>query len=147
MVQRMRRLQALGSIAVFLLYGCGSLSVPMNEPLRSPAGNTEYRLLDVNRSGGAESALVLVALSGGGKRSAAFGFGVLRGMRDIHVRPEGKDSTLLDQVDLLTGVSGGSFPAAHFGLYGETSFKTFPDEFLYPDIEAYIWGPSLLPRN
>src|SRR5271169_4138498 len=147
MVQRMRRLQALGSIAVFLLYGCGSLSVPMNEPLRSPAGNTEYRLLDVNRSGGAESALVLVALSGGGKRSAAFGHGVLRGMRDIHVRPDGKDSTLLDEVDLLAGVSGGSFPAAHFGLYGAASFETFPEQFLYPDVEAYIWGTFLLPWN
>jgi len=147
MVQRMRRLQALGSIAVFLLYGCGSLSVPMNEPLRSPAGNTEYRLLDVNRSGGAESALVLVALSGGGKRSAAFGFGVLRGMQDVHVQPERKDNSLLDEVDLLAGVSGGSFPTAYFGLYGEKSFETFPNEFLYPDIEAYIWGTFLLPWN
>ncbi len=143
----MRRWQALGFLVTLLLGGCGSLSVPMNEPLRSAAGNSEYRLVDVNRSGGAESALVLVALSGGGKRSAAFGFGVLRGMRDIHVQPEGKDSTLLDEVDLLAGVSGGSFPAAHFGLYGEKSFETFPDEFLYPDIEAYIWGTFLLPWN
>jgi NTE family protein len=143
----MSKLRALGLIAVLLLGGCGSLAVPMNEPLRSAAGNTEYRLLDVNRHGGAETALVLVALSGGGKRSAAFAFGVLRGMRDIHVRPEGRDSTLLDEVDLLAGVSGGSFPAAHYGLYGEKSFETFPDEFLYPDIEAYIWGTFLLPWN
>ena len=119
----------------------------MNQPLRSPAGNTEYRLLDVNRIGGAQSALVLVALSGGGKRSAAFAFGVLRGMRDIPVRPEGRNSTLLDEVDLLAGVSGGSFPAAHYGLYGKRSFETFPDEFLYADIEAYIWGTFLLPWN
>jgi NTE family protein len=147
MVQRMRRLQVIGSIAVFLLCGCSSLSVPMNEPLLAAAGNTEYRLLDVNRSGGAESAMVLVAVSGGGKRSAAFGFGVLHGMRAVHVQPEGKDSTLLDEVDLLTGVSGGSFPAAHFGLYGEKSFETFPNEFLYSDIEAYIWGTFLLPWN
>ncbi|HEY2013262.1 MAG TPA: patatin-like phospholipase family protein, partial [Bryobacteraceae bacterium] len=143
----MRRLRALSVIPMLLLGACSSLSVPMNEPLRSVAGNTEYRLLDVNRAGGAESALVLVALSGGGKRSAAFGHGVLRGMRDIHVRPEGKDSTLLDEVDLLAGVSGGSFPAAHFGLYGGKSFETFPDEFLYPDVEAYIWGTFLLPWN
>jgi NTE family protein len=86
----------------------------MNEPLRTTAGNAEYRLLDVNRSGGAASALVLVALSGGGKRSAAFAFGVLRGMRDLPVRIEGKTSTLLDEIDLLAGVSGGSFPAAYY---------------------------------
>jgi NTE family protein len=143
----MRRWQALGFLATLLLGGCGSLSVPMNEPLHSAAGNSEYRLVHVNRSGGAESTLVLVALSGGGKRSAAFGFGVLRGMRDIHVQPQGEDSALLDEVDLLAGVSGGSFPAAHFGLYGEKSFETFPDEFLYSDIEAYIWGTFLLPWN
>src|SRR5271155_6069592 len=143
----MRRLRALSASAVLMLGACSSLSVPMNEPLHSVAGNTEYRLLDVNRVGGAESVLVLVALSGGGKRSAAFGHGVLRGMRDIHVRPEGKDSTLLAEVDLLAGVSGGAFPAAHFGLYGEASFETFPSEFLYPDVEAYIWGTFLLPWN
>src|SRR5882757_7954510 len=101
----MRRLRALSAIALLLIGACSSLRVPMNEPLRSAAGNTEYRLLDVNRGGGAESALVLVALSGGGKRSAAFAFGVLRGMRDIPVRPEGANSTLLDEIDLLAGVS------------------------------------------
>jgi NTE family protein len=119
----------------------------MNQPLRSTAGNAEYRLLDINRSSGAASALVLVALSGGGKRSAAFAFGVLRGMRDLPVRIEGKTSTLLDEIDLLAGVSGGSFPAAYYGLYGEKSFDTFPDDFLYRDIEAYIWGTFLLPWN
>jgi NTE family protein len=101
-----RRLGVLAALALFMLAACSSLSVPMNEPLQSAAGNTEYRLLDVNHLGGAESVLVLVALSGGGKRSAAFAHGVLRGMRDIHVRPEGKDSTLIDEIDLLAGVSG-----------------------------------------
>src|SRR5271170_6367855 len=100
----MRRLRALSASAVLMLGACSLLSVPMNEPLHSVAGNTEYRLLDVNRAGGAESALVLVALSGGGKRSAAFGQGVLRGMRDIHVRPERKDSTLLATNDRMTQV-------------------------------------------
>ncbi len=132
--------------ALLLLAGC-SLSLPMNQPLRSAAGNTEYRLLDVNRSGGAESALVLVALSGGGKRSAAFAFGVLRGMAEIPVEPDRSRSTLLDEIDMLAGVSGGSFPAAHFALYGRKSFDTFPEEFLYPDIEDYIWGTFLLPWN
>ncbi len=137
----------LGLAGALLLAGCSSLAVPMNEPLRSAAGNTDYRLLDVNRRGGAESELVLVALSGGGKRSAAFVFGVLRGMRDIDVRSGDKGRRLLDEVDLLSGVSGGAFPAAHFGLYDEKSLATFPDEFLYRDIEAFIWGTFLLPWN
>ena len=109
----MRKWRVLRLAVVLLLGGCNSLRVPMNEPLSSAAGNTEYRLLDVNRGGGAESALVLVALSGGGKRSAAFAFGVLRGMRDIPVRPEARNSTLLDEIDFLAGsgriLSGGVF--------------------------------------
>ena len=145
-VRCLRKCRMLGLAALLFAGGC-SLTAHMNEPLRSAAGNAEYRLLNVNRSGGAESDLVLVALSGGGKRSAAFGFGVLRGMRDIHLQIEEKNTTLLDEVDLLAGVSGGSFPAAYFGLYGEKSFTTFPDAFLYPDIEAYIWGTFLLPWN
>jgi NTE family protein len=134
-------------ISVLLSAGGCSLNAPMNEPLHSAAANAEYRLLDVNRSGGAESALVLVALSGGGKRSAAFAFGVLRGMADIPVRANRANSTLLDEIDMLAGVSGGSFPAAHFALYGRKSFDTFPEEFLYADIEAYIWGTFVLPWN
>jgi NTE family protein len=143
----LRHLHMLSVGWLLILSACSSLAVPMNEPLRSAAGNTEYRLIDVNRFGGSESALVVVALSGGGKRSAAFAHGVLRGMRDIRVQPEGRESTLLDEVDLLAGVSGGAFPAAHFGLYGQASFDTFPEEFLYLDIEAYIWGTFLLPWN
>src|SRR5215469_6597928 len=143
----LRHLHRLSAGWLLILSACSSLAVPMNKPLRSAVGNTEYRLVDVNRFGGSESALVVVALSGGGKRSAAFAHGVLRGMRDIRVQPEGRESTLLDEVDLLAGVSGGAFPAAHFGLYGPTSFDTFPEEFLYPDIEAYIWGTFLLPWN
>jgi NTE family protein len=145
--RRTRLRPAFGLVAALLLGGCASLRVPMNEPLQSAAGNAEYRLLDLARGAGTEGSLVLVALSGGGTRSAAFGFGVLRGMRDIRVRLGGIDKTLLDAMDLLAGVSGGAFPVAHFGLYGHGSFATFPEEFLYRDIEAYIWGTFLLPWN
>ena len=74
-------------------------------PARKRSGSSVVRRpisgsFATSRSGGAESNLVMVALSGGGKRSAAFAFGVLRGMRDIHLRAEGKDSTLLDEIDL-----------------------------------------------
>ena len=44
---------------------------------------------------------------------------------------------LLDEVDYIASVSGGSFPAMHYGLFRETSFETFPAEFLKRDIEAY----------
>jgi NTE family protein len=138
----------LGVLALLLVTGgCRSSDVPMNQPLRSATPNTIDRLQDANAAGGRSDLLVIVSFSGGGKRSAAFGHGVLRGMRDVPVRTAAGPSNLLAEVDQVNGVSGGSFPAAHFAVFGERSFETFPEEFLYQDVNAYIWGTFLLPWN
>src|ERR1700758_4222311 len=76
---------------------------------------------------------------GGGKRSAAFAHGVLRGLRQIPVIEDGRTRSLLDELDYIASVSGGSFPAAHYGLYREKSFETFPREFLKGDINAFVY--------
>src|SRR4051812_16912977 len=73
--------------------------------------------------------LFSAAFSGGGKRSAAFAHGVLRGLRNIQLVEDGQPRRLLDELDLVSAVSGGSFPAMHYGLYRDRSFETFPAEF------------------
>jgi NTE family protein len=88
-----------------------------------------------------------LAFSGGGKRSAAFAHGALRGLRAIPVTENGRVRPLLDEVDYIASVSGGSFPAMHYGLYRDKSFETFTHDFLKRDINAYIWGIYLLPWN
>ena len=85
--------------------------------------------------------------SGVGKRSAAFAHGVLRGLKQIPVVEDGRTRSLLDELDSITAVSGGSFPAMHYALYHDKSFETFPTEFLKADINAYIYGTYLLPWN
>ena len=48
--------------------------------------------------------------------------------------------TLLDEVNIITSVSGGSFTAAYYGLYGKDIFKKFQKEFLLRDVQsALIW--------
>jgi NTE family protein len=137
-------------LAALLLAGaCASTQVPMNEPLpvaegAAPPFGRGYQSADPRFAGG-DRVLVLLAFSGGGKRSAAFAHGVLRGLRDIAVPATGR--TLLDEVDFIGAVSGGSFPAMHYALHREQSFETFGDDFLYVDIEAFIWGTFLLPWN
>ncbi len=69
--------------------------------------------------------LFVAAFSGGGKRSAAFAHGVLRGLRNIPVSENGRTRPLLGELDYISGVSGGSFPAMHYGLYRDQSFETF----------------------
>jgi NTE family protein len=91
------------------------------------------------------STVVLLSFSGGGKRSAAFGYGVLRGLRDYPIVIDGNQRRLLDEVDILSSVSGGSFPAAYYGLYRDKIFTDFERDFLNQDIEKYIYGSNLLP--
>ena len=73
---------------------------------------------------------VVLAFSGGGTRAAALSYGVLRQLRDVrfHVDATGApvacapagspkckamERTLLDEVDVISSVSGGSFTAAY----------------------------------
>lgn len=91
--------------------------------------------------------LVILAMSGGGKRSSAFSYGVLRGLRDYGITAAGKPTTLLAETDVITAVSGGSFTAAYYGLYREKTFSSYERDFLKQDINAYIYGMYLLPWN
>ena len=57
-----------------------------------------------------------VAFSGGGTRAAAFSYGVLEKLRDTWLVINGEETRLLDEIDVISSVSGGSFTAAYYGL-------------------------------
>jgi NTE family protein len=136
----------LGALAVLVaLLGCADGDRGINPALAPGTRNHGYGLDEVNATGGRSDVLIFVAFSGGGKRSAAFGHGALRGMRHVPVELDGPPSTLLAEIDQVAGVSGGSFTAAHYALHGEGSFTTFPRDFLHRDIAAFVWGTYLLP--
>ncbi|MEJ0020800.1 MAG: patatin-like phospholipase family protein [Acetobacteraceae bacterium] len=138
------------------LAACASLTVTDTTPLpataMAPVNGDRisiggYRLDALSAPGYAPDLLVLVAMSGGGKRSASFGYGALKGMRSVTVPTADGPRPLLEQVDAISGVSGGSFPAAYYGLHREEAFGKFETDFLYQDTESYIWGIYLLPWN
>jgi NTE family protein len=103
------------------------------------------RLDELAGSPGAPDLLILVAMSGGGKRSAAFAYGALKGMREITVPLRTGPHPFLREGDAIASVSGGSFPAAYDGLYRDDAFGRFETDFLYRDTESPIWGIYLLP--
>jgi NTE family protein len=136
--------------------GCASLrvadTVPLPESKLEPPGAERisrggYRLDSLPPSRDAPDLLVLVAFSGGGKRSASFGYGALKGMRDLMAQTPVGPRPLLDQVGGISGVSGGSFPAAYYGLHRERTFGGFERDFLYSGTNSYIYGIYLLPWN
>ncbi len=77
---------------------------------------------------------VLLAFSGGGTRASAFAYGVLQELAATEVVTAQGARPLLHEVDMISSVSGGSFTAAYYGLYGEKIFTDFEHDFLRKDV-------------
>lgn len=122
--------------------GCAAI-VHQPEPDYSlDAINPKYGYRFANLKPGpnnSDSLFMVVAFSGGGTRSAALAYGVLEKLRDTHILWEGKERRLLDEVDVINSVSGGSYAAAYYGLYPDTFFSGFPERFLYADFQTELW--------
>lgn len=136
--------------------GCASVLVPDSTPLPQsrmlPPGSTNistdgYRYTTLYKTGDNDDRLIILAMSGGGKRSAAFSYGALKGMREIPSPTRSGPTPFLQQVDVITGISGGSFTAAYYGLHREAAFGQYEQDFLYRDTNSYIYGIYLLPWN
>jgi NTE family protein len=94
-----------------------------------------------------DSLLVVLTFSGGGTRAAALSAGVLRELGRTPV-PRGNGSrTLLDEVDVISSVSGGSFTAAYFALHGEEGLDRFETEFLDWNAQGALKRDLLAPMR
>jgi NTE family protein len=91
--------------------------------------------------------LLILAFSGGGTRAAAFGYGVLEELRDTVVELGGQEARLVDEIDLVSGVSGGSFVASYFGLHGDATFADFESRFLRRNVQRDLVLAFLNPIN
>jgi NTE family protein len=140
---RVLDLAVLGPIA-FVLAACASLTAEPNRPLETAIHGPAYRITTIP-DGTSKELFVALAFSGGGKRSSAFGYGVLTAMRDITVDFGNGRRRLTDEIDVVTGVSGGSFTASAFALKRDAMFDTYKDEFLKYDLNGEIFGIYLMP--
>jgi NTE family protein len=74
---------------------------------------------------------IVLAFSGGGSRAAALSLSVLDELaRYSYVRHDGSRVRLIDQVKIVSSVSGGSVTAAWFGLVGPERMDELRDRFL-----------------
>ncbi|MEE9342299.1 MAG: patatin-like phospholipase family protein [Gammaproteobacteria bacterium] len=127
-------------IAVMLLSGC-SAHFPVNrsfseqstlnhiQPLMQPVNVQPQRSNEI---------LVVLAFSGGGMRASALSYGVLESLAKKEIIWGGKKLNLLDEVDMISSVSGGSFTAAYFGLNGRKIFHGYEKDFLKKNIEQTL---------
>jgi NTE family protein len=155
------RLAPLAAFFAASLASCVSVNQPLKGPLTAgdegcavPAGEQRpYRfscLESAHSDSSANEVFIVLALSGGGTRAAAFAYGALSLLEDTKL-PDGR--SVLDEVDVISSVSGGSFAAAYLGKFGKDRFfREFPERVLYRNIQAgyglrlfspWYW-PSLL---
>jgi NTE family protein len=88
--------------------------------------------------------MVALFFSGGGTRSAAFSYGVLR---ELAATPVVGGRRMLDDVATINAVSGGSFTAAYYCLYGDRIFTDYERLFLKRDVQGALCRRFLRPGN
>ncbi|MGL5168718.1 MAG: patatin-like phospholipase family protein [Afipia sp.] len=131
----MRRVRPLVSIICVtgVLLGCASIqNAPVNLP-GSPDTLTDRGNIGFGETTRYEDTVVGLSFSGGGTRAAAFSFGVLQEMERIPVR--GAQGPMIDRVEFISGVSGGSVTAAYYGLRKRAALADFRERFLLRNAE------------
>jgi NTE family protein len=106
----------------------------VNQPLAQVDPDSGYRGKFMGQPGNSDELLLYLTFSGGGTRAAAFSYGVLEELKNTEVTINGKTRRLLDEVDAISAVSGGSFTAGYYGLFGDRIFEDFEARFLKKNI-------------
>jgi predicted acylesterase/phospholipase RssA len=132
-----------GLVSFAIVVSAGCAAYPKTKPVTAYDLARGYRFetlasgrLDAQRPRPEDELFVVLAFSGGGTRAAALSYGVLDELRRVKIRVRNQERSLLDEVDVISSVSGGSFTAAYYGLRGQEIFNSaspFHTRFLkYP---------------
>lgn len=132
--------------SLLVLAGCATR--PVNPPVTRIDQSKPYLVERPGQVEGQRQNLVVLAFSGGGTRAAAFSYGVLETLRGTEIVVKaGQKVRLIDQIDVITGVSGGSFTALAYRLYGESLFDAYEKRFLKRDVQGELIKRLLNPAN
>src|SRR6188768_659831 len=93
-------------ISSLLISGCAHY--PVNAPLQRASSGPRggYRFESMAAKDQSDDLLLMLAFSGGGTRAAALSYGVLEQLRDTKLGSVRTEHQLLDDVDLISSVSG-----------------------------------------
>jgi len=139
---RSGRLLGLFATVVILaiLQGCSYVKPVPNEPLAQwdPTAGYRFRNLMPPDSANTDGLMIVAAFSGGGTRASTLAFGVLRELSLQQITWEGKQKRLLDELDIIFALSGGTFTAGYYALRGDLIFHDFESRFLRKDWESEL---------
>jgi len=123
-----------------LLQGCEYVRPIPNQPLKQwdPTAGYRFRNLTSPDTNNTDGLLILAAFSGGGTRASTLAFGALRELALHQITWEGKQKRLLDELDVIFALSGGTFTAGYYALHGDRIFHDFEARFLRKDWESEL---------
>jgi NTE family protein len=120
-------------LAFSITVGCAHY--PVNQPIKEVRPDAGYRAACMKTPENSDRLLLYLTFSGGGMRAAALSYGVLEELRKTEIVIDGRKRRLLDEVDVISSVSGGSFTAGYYGLFGDRIFEDFETKFLKKNIQ------------
>ena len=127
---------------VLILGACAHYPSTAPIPLGFPAGaraSEGYRFENFPAAGkNTDSLFVILTFSGGGTRAAALAYGVLRELAQTPIDTGSRTRSLLEEVDVISTVSGGSFAGGFYALYGPDSLEAFESRFLTWNAESTL---------
>jgi NTE family protein len=136
---------ALLLISALCFGGCAHY--PVNAPLRTVDSRSGYSFQNVVPQTNSDGLLLMLAFSGGGTRAAALSYSVLEELAKTEVASGTQHHRLLDDVGLISSVSGGSFTAAYYALWGDRIFSEFEPDFLKKHVQTGLLLRTLAPWN
>jgi predicted acylesterase/phospholipase RssA len=131
-------------LLVTALVALGCAHYPVNAKLDRYQPAAGYRLPAYPPDDPADQLFICLSFSGGGTRAAALAYGVMAELKRTEITWNGAKIKLLDEVDCISSVSGGSFTSAYYGLFGERLFQDFYDRFLIRDIQGDLIARAAL---
>lgn len=124
--------------SMVLLTACHSILYQPAKTLSQIDPEKGYRLEKTIQQALEKENLVIVTFSGGGSRAVSLGYGVLEQFQQAIVRPTERGDTLLQNIDVVYGVSGGSVLAAYLALEGQETIPKFKEFFLKKDFQKKV---------
>ena len=120
--------------------GCEYVRPTLNQPLAKWDRQYGYRFpnLAPPEEGNSNSLFVMTSFSGGGTRASTLAFGVLRELARHSIKWEGRETRLIDELDMIYALSGGTFTGAYYSLFGDRMFHDFEFRFLRKDWESEL---------
>ena len=137
-----------------LALSAGCVHAPLNQPAApSKTENTSANTSALTAAPEEKTSDLAVFLffSGGGKRASALSYGVLKELAGVTALIDGRQQRLLDRVEFISSVSGGSFTAAYYCLFKDRIFEDYEARYLKPNTNRALilrlvnpfWWPAL----